>query len=147
MLLHKVLRERKITLATAESCTGGALAASFVANEGASDYFLGGIIAYSNRAKIELLDVLPQTLEKYSAVSKQVVEEMARNVCKKLHAELGIAVSGNLGPAGDPVGYVLVAVAYQDKIIRSFALQNSGSRKEVLAKTIEQIIKNVTDSF
>ncbi len=147
MLLHDVLRERKITLATAESCTGGALAAAFVANEGASEYFQGGIIAYSNRAKVELLDVAAETIDRFSAVSKEVVEEMARNVSKKLHAALGIAVSGNLGPTGDPVGFVLCAVAYQGKIIDSFHLQNSGTRGEVLAKTVEQIIDHVTKTL
>lgn len=110
-LLHK----RKATLATAESCTGGFIAHLITTVPGASDYFLGGVVAYSNDVKIKELDVHPETIEQFGAVSEETVREMASGVCKKTGADYGIAVSGIAGPSGGtpekPVGTVWIAVA------------------------------------
>ncbi len=103
------------TLATAESCTGGALASKITSLAGASKYFRGGVVAYSNEAKECLLDVAHSTLEQHGAVSEQTVGEMAQGVRERLGADYGVATSGIAGPGGGspekPVGTVWMAVA------------------------------------
>ncbi len=103
------------TLAVAESCTGGAIASRITSLAGASKYFRGGVVAYSNEVKISVLGVSPATLEAHGAVSEETVVEMAEGVRSRLHADYGIATSGIAGPAGGsaekPVGTVWLAVA------------------------------------
>ena len=103
------------TIATAESCTGGLLGALLTSSPGASDYYLGGAIAYHNRAKQVLLGVRLSTLKKYGAVSGQSAQEMAIGIQKRLKADQGIAITGIAGPgggtAGKPVGLVYIALA------------------------------------
>lgn len=109
-----LLRERRWTLAVAESCTGGLLAHRITNIAGASDYFLGGIVAYANDVKVKLLDVSPCTLEEHGAVSRQTVLEMARGARQALGADLTIGVSGVAGPGGGsaekPVGTVWIGL-------------------------------------
>lgn len=102
-------------LATAESCTGGTISALITSIPGASKYFEGGVISYTNALKIDLLGVQPATLAQYGAVSEAVVEEMALGVKKRLNSTYSIAVSGIAGPDGGtadkPVGTVCIAVS------------------------------------
>lgn len=102
------------TLSVAESCTGGAIASRFTAMAGASAYFLGGVVAYSNGVKAEVLGVDRSDLESYGAVSEQVVEQMARGVRRLTGSDYSIATSGIAGPDGGtpekPVGTVWIAV-------------------------------------
>lgn len=106
-------RERK--LATAESCTGGTIASMVSSVAGASAYFMGSVVSYSNEAKIELLGVNPETIENHGAVSEQTVAEMVTAAKDKFGTDYGIAVSGVAGPAGGtpekPVGTVCFAVS------------------------------------
>ena len=99
------MKTRGETLATAESCTGGNIAHRFTAMPGASEYFKGGVVAYSNEVKIALLGVDPESLNRYGAVSQSVAEQMAE----------GISTTGIAGPTGGtpekPVGTVWMAVA------------------------------------
>jgi nicotinamide-nucleotide amidase len=101
-------------VATAESCTGGYLSAQFTANAGCSVYFKGGVIAYHNDLKINLLGVKKETLDVHGAVSEATVREMVQGVLKSTGADMGIAVSGIAGPGGGspdkPVGTIWVAV-------------------------------------
>ncbi len=110
-----LLRERRWTLAVAESCTGGLLAHRITNIAGSSDYFLGGIVAYANDVKVKLLDVSPRTLQEHGAVSRQTVLEMARGACQALGADLAVSVSGIAGPGGGsaekPVGTVWIGLA------------------------------------
>jgi len=110
-----LLREKRLTLAVAESCTGGLIAHSLTNVPGASDYFLGGIVAYANAVKVKLLDVSPQTLADHGAVSRPTVLEMARGARQVFGAEVALSVSGVAGPAGGsadrPVGTVWIALA------------------------------------
>lgn len=114
-LVHKTLTERGLTLATAESCTGGTIASSLTAQAGASAYFKGGVVAYSNEVKECALGVQHSTLEAHSAVSEETAREMAEGVRKRLGADLAIATTGIAGPDGGtrekPVGTVWIAVA------------------------------------
>lgn len=116
-----LLKERGLTIATAESCTGGYLAHKFTSIAGSSAYFMGSIIAYSNDVKMQLLDVKPETLALHGAVSEATVREMAENVRKKLNTSIGIATSGIAGPGGGteekPVGTIWIAYADRDQTI------------------------------
>ena len=114
-LVHMTLIKRGLTLATAESCTGGNIARLLTAQAGASSYFKGGIIAYSNEVKECALGVKHSTLEAHGAVSEETVREMVEGVRTRLGADLAIATTGIAGPDGGtadkPVGTVWIAVA------------------------------------
>lgn len=114
-LVHKTLIEKGLTLATAESCTGGNIARLLTAQAGASAYFKGGVVAYSNEVKESALGVKHSTLKAHGAVSEETVREMAEGVRERLGADLAIATTGIAGPDGGseekPVGTVWIAVA------------------------------------
>ena len=114
-VVGKLLLESKETVATAESCTGGLIAHMISSIPGASAYFKGSIVSYSNEVKTNMLGVSTEMLETYRAVSEQTVVEMAMEVRKKLNTDYGVAVSGIMGPDGGtvdkPVGTVWIAVA------------------------------------
>ena len=119
-ILDKQLKEEKLTLALAESCTGGKLASLITAIPGCSSYFKGGIVCYSNEIKQEVLGVDSSLLAKYGAVSQPVVEAMAAGAYRTFHADCIVAVSGIAGPDGGtpekPVGTVWIAVSYKGKV-------------------------------
>lgn len=112
----ELLRARGRTLAVAESCTGGLIGHRITDVPGSSSYFLGGVVAYANAAKTDLLDVRPATIEEHGAVSTQVAEEMAAGVMRRFGADIGLATTGIAGPGGGtgekPVGTVCVALAW-----------------------------------
>ena len=113
LVLH--LRERGMTVACAESCTGGLIAKRITDISGCSDVFLGGCVTYANEAKEKLIGVKHETLEAYGAVSAETAREMARGVRIALGADIGIATTGIAGPGGGtpekPVGTVYIAVS------------------------------------
>lgn len=113
--IHNILTERGLTLATAESCTGGTIAARFTAMPGASAYFRLGVVSYSNEAKADVLGVDPAVLREFGAVSEQVARRMAEGARRISGADFAIATTGIAGPAGGspekPVGTVWMAVA------------------------------------
>jgi nicotinamide-nucleotide amidase len=120
-IVSNLLREKKQTIALAESCTGGFIASLFTAIAGSSDIFRGAIVPYHNKIKHDLLNVDNEIFEKYGAVSKECVTQMSQQVRKKLGSTYGIATSGIAGPAGGtpdkPVGTVWVAVTGEEKTI------------------------------
>ena len=109
------LRGRELTLAVAESCTGGMLGARITARAGSSDYFLGGVLSYSNQAKMDLLGVPPGMLAQYGAVSEEVAGAMAEGARTALGADFALSVTGVAGPGGGteekPVGLVYLGCA------------------------------------
>lgn len=111
----RLLVERDATLAVAESCTGGRIAAQIVEKEGASRFFLCGVVSYSNESKSKILGVSAESIERYGAVSRQVAEQMAEGVRRISGADYGVATTGIAGPSGGsaekPVGTVWIAVA------------------------------------
>ncbi|MBN2480101.1 MAG: competence/damage-inducible protein A [Bacteroidales bacterium] len=115
-----MLRKKGLTLSLAESCTGGKIGELITSVPGASDYFKGGIIAYSNEIKSDQLGVSPATIETYGAVSREVVHEMAAGALIRLKSDYSVAVTGVAGPAGGtdrkPVGTTWIAIAAGDKI-------------------------------
>jgi PncC family amidohydrolase len=112
--LHATLRRRKLTVATAESCTGGLLGAILSAHGGSSDYFRGGAVVYSNEAKEILADVAPQLIHSHGAVSSVVAGALARGARSRLDAKIGLGITGISGPGGatpgKPAGLTYVAV-------------------------------------
>jgi nicotinamide-nucleotide amidase len=115
VVLGKLLTEKKLTIATAESCTGGKIAAVLTAVSGASNYFKGSVVSYATQSKIDVLGVSKNTIDKYSVVSAQVATEMALGIQKLAQVDYAIATTGNAGPAkGDSVsdlGIVFIAIA------------------------------------
>ncbi|HRJ31784.1 MAG TPA: competence/damage-inducible protein A [Cyclobacteriaceae bacterium] len=116
-VIGNLLREQKLTIAVAESCTGGYLSHLITSVPGSSDYFLGSMIPYAYEIKMRQLGVKPETLEKYGAVSEPTIIEMANIVRAKFNTNIGVATSGIAGPGGatpeKPVGTVWIA--YSDK--------------------------------
>ncbi len=117
--LGNLLKEKKLTIATAESCTGGTIASLLTRHAGSSDFFTGAVVAYCNEVKHNLLGVSNDTLENKGAVSSETVDQMVRGVCKLMRTDIGIAVSGVAGPGGGseekPVGTVWIAVGTKDR--------------------------------
>ena len=107
--------ERGQTLAVAESCTGGALGAALVARSGASAYFLGGVQAYANAAKVAMLGVPDAMIAAHGAVSEPVARAMAEGARQRMGADFGVSITGVAGPGGGtpekPVGLVFIACA------------------------------------
>ena len=120
-IVSDLLRERKETLSLAESCTGGYVSSLFTAIPGASDIFKGSVVPYTNIAKHQLLKVEEAVFNTVGAVSKECVEQLAKNVLNKFNSNYSIAISGIAGPSGGteekPVGTVWVAVANSEKCL------------------------------
>lgn len=135
--VHKLLTERTQTLAVAESCTGGTVAARFTALPGASAYFKGGVVAYWNQAKQRLLGISSDTIARYGVVSEQVVRKMAEGVRHAVDTHYGIATTGIAGPTGGTpelsVGSVWIAVSSPERTV-SRLIHIKGSRAAVIRK-------------
>jgi len=116
-IIEKYSREGK-RISTAESCTGGMIAAALTSIAGASKVFERGFISYSNEAKVDVLGVLPEMLNRFGAVSPEIAEEMAVGALTYSHADVALSVTGIAGPTGGsdekPVGYVCFGLAIKD---------------------------------
>lgn len=116
--LGSALYSRGWTLALGESCTGGLIAHRITEIPGSSEYFLGGVVAYSNPVKESLLNVQPETLEAVGAVSEETAREMARGAREVMRAAVGVSVTGIAGPGGategKPVGLTFISVSTPD---------------------------------
>ncbi len=133
-VIGKKLIESGLSLATAESCTGGSISRGITAVPGASRWFVGGVVSYSNEIKMQILGVKKQTLEEYGAVSEQTALEMARGVRRITGADFSLAVTGIAGPDGGteekPVGTVWTAVC-SDKVEKAHLWRLGGDRESI----------------
>ncbi len=132
-----LLYMRKKTIAVAESCTGGLISHRLTNVPGSSNYFLGSVVAYSDKIKRERLGVKKTTLEKYGAVSEKAAEEMAKGAKKLTRSDFGLGITGIAGPTGatkeKPIGLVYIALAYKDKVeTKEFKFR--GEREVIKAK-------------
>ncbi|MDR3366150.1 MAG: CinA family nicotinamide mononucleotide deamidase-related protein, partial [Prevotellaceae bacterium] len=136
-VVGRLLKARGATLSTAESCTGGRIAALITAQPGASAYFKGSVVAYANEVKVKALGVRPDEIEKHGAVSAAVVEQMAQGARRALQTDYAVAASGVAGPDGGtpekPVGTVWVAVATPQKAT-SRKLNLGGDRERTILR-------------
>jgi PncC family amidohydrolase len=143
-IIGEIFRDKQLTLAVAESCTGGLIGSAVTAVSGSSDYFLGGVIAYSNRIKIEQLNVAEDALKLYGAVSDVIACQMADGVRKSFGADVAVSVTGIAGPDGGtdekPVGTVFVGLA-TGKNTASTRFQFSGDRISVRQQTVAAAIE------
>jgi PncC family amidohydrolase len=149
--IHARLRRRKLTVAAAESCTGGLLAAVLTAHGGSSDYFKGGAVVYSNEAKTILADVPPDLIHGHGAVSSVVAGALARGARARLGAKIGLGITGIAGPGGatpgKKVGLTYVAVDSDEySAVKKFQwpydregnrLASVGAALDLLEKAIE----------
>jgi nicotinamide-nucleotide amidase len=149
----KKLLTNNLTLSTAESCTGGNIAQLITSIPGSSDYFMGGIIAYSNSAKIEQLGVKASDIELYGAVSKSVVEQMAVGVRKVFNTSFGIATSGIAGPGGGseekPVGTTWIALASPNKVTSAKYLFGDNRERNIIRASLTalNLLRIAIDDF
>ena len=139
-LVGRYLKKNGLTLAVAESCTGGLIGHRLTDVPGASDYFLGGVVSYSNDAKCDLLRVPAAVLARHGAVSPETARDMARGVREVFHAAIGLAVTGIAGPSGGslekPVGTVYIGLA-TDTGEDVWHYQFHGNRAEIKTLTAE----------
>ncbi len=139
----KRLQKNGLTIATAESCTGGLIAGRIVDFAGASSVFIDGVVSYSNESKVKRLGVSKETLEKYGAVSEQTAKEMAEGVVKALGADVGVSSTGVAGPTGGtpekPVGLVYIAVSVKGKTtVRKLNLK--GNRNRIRGRVVTEVL-------
>jgi nicotinamide-nucleotide amidase len=143
-VIGRLLTERNQTVAIAESLTGGLVQDKLTDIPGSSDYFMGGVVAYSNDAKASLLAVKSDTIMEHGAVSEAVVREMATGIQQRFNTDLGIATTGIAGPAGatetKPVGLVFVGVAY-NSLVNVKKFQFSGDRQIVKQRSAQAALE------
>ncbi|MBO9665291.1 MAG: CinA family protein [Bdellovibrio sp.] len=142
--LIRSLRDQKLTVGFAESCTGGALSAFLTEQAGISDIFLGSVVSYSNEAKVDLLGVRRDTLMQEGAVSESVARQMAHGVRRQLKTDWSVAVTGIAGPTGGtptkPVGTVCIAIAgpsFEESRKENF----SGDRKAIQQASVDYSVR------
>jgi len=140
---HQLLKKEK-TVAVAESCSGGQLSNLLTSLPGSSNYFILGVVTYSNESKQKILNIPAKTITKYGAVSRQVAILMAKNVRKKTGADFGISITGIAGPTGatttKPVGTVFIALASKNKTLcRLFLLP--GQREVIRNNSVGEALR------
>ena len=145
--LQNLLLSNNKTITTAESCTGGLIASMITKISGSSNIFNGAIITYSNKIKNQELDVRNETLEKFGAVSCEVVNEMLNGVIKKFDANFAIAISGIAGPTGGsknkPIGTVVIGIC-DDKNHKMVDIHNfKGKREEVQIQAAKTSLREI----
>lgn len=140
LLVGTALREKNLTIALAESCTGGLVGHLLTQVPGSSDYFIGGVIAYSDKAKEEILGVRDETLKQCGAVSVETAIEMAQGARKVFQTDYAVAVTGIAGPASDlsnkPVGLTWLAVC-NDNDVWTESHNWEGNRSEIKQQSAE----------
>jgi len=145
--IYKKLKEKGYKVATAESCTGGLLAGKLINVSGASDIIDMSFVTYSNEAKCELVNVKPESIEKYNVVSEEVAKEMAEGAAKKAKVEVGLSTTGIAGPNGGtkeiPVGTVCFGISINNKVYTYRNVFENMSRQEVRAVSVDFILEKL----
>jgi len=146
------LKRKNLTIAIAESCTGGLLSHLLTNISGSSDYFKTGIIAYSNKSKIKLLGVSQKTITEYGAVSKQTASAMAIGIRKQANVDIGISTTGIAGPTGGteekPVGLVYIGIVSEKNIdVQRFVFSKDRlkNKEKTCYKALEMLLKNIKE--
>jgi PncC family amidohydrolase len=142
--IGNLLREKGWTLSIAESCTGGLICDRITNVPGSSDYFMGGMVTYSNESKTEHLGIPSGFIKKYGAVSSQVARKMAQGVRKTFHTNFGLSTTGVAGPTGgtkrSPIGRVFIGICDGKRTwVKKRDLK--GSRSEIKKKATEEALQ------
>lgn len=143
------LKEKNLTIATAESLTAGLLSSKLAEIEGASKVFKGGIVAYQNEVKENILNIDSKTIDKYSSVSREVAILMAENVRKKLKTDLGVSTTGVAGPGlvGDKkIGTVFVAISFSEHNM-CLELNLSGDRQSIREESCRKLFELILEKL
>ncbi|HEX4780147.1 MAG TPA: CinA family protein [Usitatibacter sp.] len=147
--LGRSCRERRVTIATAESCTGGGIATAITRISGSAKWFERGFVTYDNTAKREMLGVRQETLKQQGAVSEEVAIQMAAGALARSHADVSVSVTGIAGPTGGvpgkPVGTVHFAWAYRNGVIQARRFRFEGNRVAVRMQTVYVAIQGLID--
>ena len=144
--LVRLLADRKLKIATAESCTGGLLAKKITDISGASEVFEMGLVSYSNRIKNEFLEVPNDVLDTVGAVSEETARQMAIGVTKLAKSDVGVGITGFAGPTGDKVGLVYISV-YFNSTDKAFVkeLMLDGDRDEIREFAVDEVVEMLLD--
>lgn len=132
-VVFNLLKKNNMTISVAESCTGGLLSKRLTDISGISSFYKGGICAYSNEVKINLLNVCEKTLKEHGAVSEQTAKQMAKGISNTLNTDIGIGITGIAGPSGDenkPIGLVYISIFMNGKYINK-KTTNTGGRDRI----------------
>jgi len=147
--LISLLKEKNLTIAAAESCTGGLLSAAFTSVPGASAVFEGSIVSYANRIKEAFLGVDPAILTTHGAVSEPCAKAMAEGVKRQIGADIGVSITGIAGPDGGtpqkPVGTVYIGVSYAGGTMAK-RFQFEGNREQVRHESVMQALYEVIET-
>ncbi len=148
--VHRLLIKKKKTIAVAESCTGGGISNLLTKISGSSKYFILGIVAYSNKAKENILKISPQIISKKGGVSKEVAKNMAQSIRRLAKTDFGIGITGIAGPTGatpnKPKGEVFIAIDSKNKkICKRFHFNGSrlAVRRKTALKALELLNENI----
>jgi len=149
--LYELLKEKKLMISTAESCTGGLIGKTLTDISGISAHYGYGFITYSNEAKQNLLGVKKETLASFGAVSAETVKEMATGALLKSGSDISVSVSGIAGPGGGseekPVGLVYIGIKSKDNDAKSHRFIFAGTREEVRLETVKKAIELVIEEI
>ena len=147
--INDVMWEKSVTLATAESCTAGNVAAAITSIPGSSHFYKGGVVCYADEVKVDILHVNPETLANYGAVSEEVVTEMVKGAMKTFKTDYAIATSGIAGPGGGtpekPVGTIWLAVADAEQVVATKIEGDHGREINIqrATQTVMQMLKDL----
>ena len=148
-LLHKKLIKKKLTISVAESCTGGLLAHNLTKIANSSKYFQMGLTTYSNQAKIKILKVNKNIVQKHGAVSNECCKAMVVNLSKISKSKINVSITGIAGPGGGtkdkPVGLVYIGIKKGKNLLIIKNKFNSGDRNKIQRLTVKKVIKLIID--
>ena len=149
LFLHKNLINKKLTISVAESCTGGLLAHNLTKIANSSKYFQLGLTTYSNQAKIKILKVNKNIIQKHGAVSNECCKAMVINLSKISKSKINVSITGIAGPGGGtkdkPVGLVYIGIKKGKNLLIIKNKFNSGDRNKIQRLTVKKVIKLIID--
>jgi nicotinamide-nucleotide amidase len=144
------LTDQGLSISAAESCTGGLLSHVLTAVSGSSNYFIGGIVAYSNPIKEKFLGVKSETLVNFGAVSTQTAQEMADGIRRKFKTSIGLSTTGIAGPTGGtpekPVGLVWIGISTSQRT-KTYECHFQGGREQVQYSTVQKILSRLLEDL
>jgi len=148
--LKRILIQRGYRVSVAESCTGGLLSKTLTDISGSSEYFVAGLVTYSNEAKMSLLDVRKKTLDTYGAVSRETASEMLNGLKRRFKTDICVSITGIAGPSGGsrrkPVGTVFIGLSIEGETYiyhRRFKGDRKGIREQTVRFVLSEIIRRI----